>query len=176
MMFSIPSSAVNSGLDYYQKLLAVSFREKITDHFHDLYLQRMFYYKIQNLDSRITNPDQRLTKDAEMWANSLSTLFVNIAKPILDITMFSRKLAELIGLEGPLSVMGSFAFSGLVIKLVSPPFGRMIAMQQRVLAGLKTTFASHYSDRVELEKALELSAVQSYGRKATGQKTLVTMS
>ena len=57
MMFSIPSSAVNSGLDYYQKLLAVSFREKITDHFHDLYLQRMFYYKIQNLDSRITNPD-----------------------------------------------------------------------------------------------------------------------
>ncbi len=46
MMFSIPSSAVNSGLDYYQKLLAVSFREKITDHFHDLYLQRMFYYKI----------------------------------------------------------------------------------------------------------------------------------
>ena len=49
----------------------------------------MFYYKIQNLDSRIQNPDQRLTKDAEMWANSLSTLFVNIAKPILDITMFS---------------------------------------------------------------------------------------
>ena len=88
----------------------------------------MFYYKIQNLDSRISNPDQRLTKDAEMWANSLSTLFVNIAKPILDITMFSRKLAELIGWEGPLSVMGSFAFSALVIKLVSPPFGRMIAI------------------------------------------------
>ena len=67
-----------------------------------------------------------------MWANSLSTLFVNIAKPILDITMFSRKLAELIGWEGPLSVMGSFALSGLVIKLVSPPFGRMIAIQQKL--------------------------------------------
>ena len=53
---------------------------------------------------------------------------------------------------------------------------RMFAMQQRVLSGLKTTFASQYSDRVSLEQALELSAVQAYGRKATGQKTLITMS
>jgi hypothetical protein len=52
----------------------------------------------------------------------------------------------------------------------------MFAMQQRVLSGLKTTFASQYSDRVSLEQALELSAVQAYGRKATGQKTLITMS
>jgi ABC-type uncharacterized transport system fused permease/ATPase subunit len=57
MMFSIPSSAVNSGLEYFQKLLGVSFREKITEHFHELYLQKMFYYKIHNLDSRISNPD-----------------------------------------------------------------------------------------------------------------------
>ena len=52
---------------------------------------------------------------------------------------------------------------------------RMVAMQQRVLAGLKTTFASAYSDRVPLAASLELSAVQTYGRKATGQKTLITM-
>ena len=52
---------------------------------------------------------------------------------------------------------------------------RMVAMQQRVLAGLKTTFSSAYSDRVSLASSLELSAVQTYGKKATGQKTLVTM-
>lgn len=57
MMFAIPSSAVNSGLDYFQKLLSISFRERITTYFHDLYLQKMFYYKICNLDSRISNPD-----------------------------------------------------------------------------------------------------------------------
>lgn len=53
MLFSIPSSAVNSGMDYFSKLLAVSFRERITHYFHDKYLQKMFYYKICNLDSRI---------------------------------------------------------------------------------------------------------------------------
>ena len=56
----------------------------------------MFYYKICNLNSRISNPDQRLTQDAEKWAQSLSGLYLNITKPILDIVMFSRKLAELV--------------------------------------------------------------------------------
>ena len=82
----------------------------------------------------------------------------------------------------PMSLTRGYGFAWSVGGWLLTPFlqraglERMIAMQQRVLAGLKTTFASHYSDRVELEKALELSAVQSYGRKATGQKTLVTMS
>ena len=52
---------------------------------------------------------------------------------------------------------------------------RMIAMQQRVNAGLKTTFASHYSDRLTLADALAVEAVKQYGRKSTGQKTLIVM-
>jgi NADPH2:quinone reductase len=52
---------------------------------------------------------------------------------------------------------------------------RMIAMQQRVVAGLKTTFASHYSETVNLEAALSVDAVKDYGKKATGQKTLIVM-
>ena len=67
-MFAVPSSAVNSGMDYFSKLLAVSFRERITEYFHNQYLKKMFYYKICNLDSRIQNPDQRLTEDVEKWA------------------------------------------------------------------------------------------------------------
>lgn len=45
-MFAIPSSAVNSGMDYFTKLLALSFRERLTQYFHNKYLQKMFYYKV----------------------------------------------------------------------------------------------------------------------------------
>jgi len=38
MLFSIPSSAVNSGMEYFSKLLSVAFRERITEYFHDQYL------------------------------------------------------------------------------------------------------------------------------------------
>jgi len=46
-------------------------------------------------------------------------------------------------------------------------------MRTRVQQGLKTTFASHYSHRSSLIGALDVNAVKLYGRKATGQKTLI---
>ena len=46
MLFAVPSSAVNSGMDYYAKLFALAFREKLTRHIHNKYLQKMFYYKV----------------------------------------------------------------------------------------------------------------------------------
>jgi ATP-binding cassette, subfamily D (ALD), peroxisomal long-chain fatty acid import protein len=38
ILFSIPSSAVNSGMDYFSKLLATAYRQRITHYFHDAYL------------------------------------------------------------------------------------------------------------------------------------------
>lgn len=57
-LFALPSSAVNSSIDYVQKMLALAFRERLSDHFHNQYLRNMHYYKICNLDNRISNPDQ----------------------------------------------------------------------------------------------------------------------
>lgn len=57
IMFAVPASTVNSALDYYQKSLALKFRARLTRYFHSKYLRNMHYYKICNLDSRITNPD-----------------------------------------------------------------------------------------------------------------------
>ena len=37
----------------------------------------MVFYQLGNLDSRISNPDQRLTADLEKWSNSLSTIYSN---------------------------------------------------------------------------------------------------
>jgi NADPH2:quinone reductase len=46
-------------------------------------------------------------------------------------------------------------------------------MRRRVLAGLKTTFASSYTDQVSLAGALSVDAVSVYGRQATGLKYLI---
>lgn len=129
ILFSVPSSAVNSGMDYFSKLLSVAFRERITDYFHKTYIHQMHYYKICNLDSRIQNPDQRLTEDAEKWAQSLSSLYLNITKPVLDIVLFSKKLAELVGWQGPSLVVLWYFISGVIIKLISPSFGKLTAVQ-----------------------------------------------
>lgn len=53
MLFAIPSSTVNSAMEYFSKLLAMAFRQRLTKYFHSRYLNKMYYYKICNLDSRI---------------------------------------------------------------------------------------------------------------------------
>lgn len=132
MMFAVPASTINSALDYYQKQLALQFRLRLTDHFHTKYLKKMHYYKICNLDSRITNPDQRLTTDTDKWATSLANLFLNLTKPTLDMFLFSRKLAELVGWQGPIMTFSWYLLSGIIIKNISPPFGKLTAIEQKL--------------------------------------------
>lgn len=62
-LLAIPASFVNSMLDFLNKRLAINFRRRLTNHFHGVYLKDMVYYQLSNLDSRIKNPDQRLTSD-----------------------------------------------------------------------------------------------------------------
>lgn len=92
-------------------------------------MKNMHYYKICNLDNRIANPDQRLTSDAEKWSTSLASLYLNTTKPILDIVLFSRKLAELVGWTGPCLTFGWYILSGIFIKNISPSFGRLTAVE-----------------------------------------------
>ena len=42
-----------------------------------------------------------------------------------------------------------------------------------MVAELKTTFASHYTQVVSLAEALHLQEIAAYGRRATGEKYLI---
>jgi NADPH:quinone reductase-like Zn-dependent oxidoreductase len=46
-------------------------------------------------------------------------------------------------------------------------------LRQRVAAELKTTFASHYTQTVSLQEALQLANIAVYNKRATGEKFLI---
>jgi ATP-binding cassette subfamily D (ALD) protein 3 len=129
--FAVPASTVNSGLEYLTSKLAVDFRENVSKALNEKYLNGMIYYQMTNLDSRITNPDQRFTQDLDKWATCISNLYSNLTKPILDIYLFSVKLSALVGIEGPLIIIGWYLASGLVIRFISPSFGKLTVIEQR---------------------------------------------
>jgi ATP-binding cassette subfamily D (ALD) protein 3 len=122
---------VNSYLEFLIKRIAIHFRKRLTHYFHERYIKDMIFYQISNLDCRVANPDQRLTVDIEKWAMSLSSLYSNFSKPLLDIVLFSRRLAELVGWEGPGMVFVLYIFNVFVLRFISPPFGKLTAMEQR---------------------------------------------
>ena len=50
---------------------------------------------------------------------------------------------------------------------------RASALKQRVVAELKTTFASHYSKEISLAEVLDLDVIAVYNKRATGEKYLI---
>ena len=62
-------------------------------------------------------------------------------------------------------------YQGATLERISPErAGELLA---RVLAGLKTTFASHYTREISLAQALEPDILRAYMRQTTGEKYLV---
>jgi NADPH:quinone reductase-like Zn-dependent oxidoreductase len=82
---------------------------------------------------------------------------------------------------GPTILTPSYGFGWTVSGWLLTPFLQaaglevMARMRARVLAGLTTTFASHYKRKVSLEGMLQKDAITDYARMATGEKYLVTM-
>lgn len=127
---SLPGAFINSLIDYLQKQLSIYFRENLSNYLQDKMLENNNYYKLTNLDSRIRNPDQVYSSDIEKFSNSLSALLINFTKPLLDIIFFTRKLAQTIGFAGPAMLIGWYFASGILMKFITPPFGKLTAIEQ----------------------------------------------
>lgn len=67
--------------------------------------------------------------------------------------------------------VGGFLLPNHLAKIGQAEVGKLFG---RVMAGLKTTFASHYAQEVNLVGALQAEAIARYSRQATGDKFLVT--
>jgi NADPH2:quinone reductase len=80
----------------------------------------------------------------------------------------------------PIELGGSYGMAWGVGGWLLWPFLQKIgpaaaqALRARVVAELKTTFASHYAGSMSLAEALQPDAIAKYGRRATGEKYLIT--
>jgi NADPH2:quinone reductase len=80
---------------------------------------------------------------------------------------------------GPTVLDRSFGFAWGVGGWLLWPFLQKIgpvaaqSLRERVLAGLKTTFASRYTNEVSLAEALRVEEIAVYGKRATGEKYLI---
>lgn len=69
--------------------------------------------------------------------------------------------------------VGGFLLTPFLQKVGMEEAGKLRA---RVAAELKTTFASHYTNTISLQQALDPATIQAYNRKATGEKYLINPS
>ncbi|KAL1920270.1 uncharacterized protein VTP21DRAFT_1416 [Calcarisporiella thermophila] len=127
-----PLSIVNNSLKLTIRALALAFRTRLTKYAHEKYFGEMTFYKVSNLDGRIQNADQLLTQDIDKFSDSLSHLYSDIAKPLVDIFLFAYKLGQALGKEAPIYIVGYFFASAAFMRAFSPHFGKYTAQEQKL--------------------------------------------
>ncbi|KAK0069404.1 ATP-binding cassette sub-family D member 3 [Biomphalaria pfeifferi] len=125
-------SVVNNLLKYGLNMLKLRFRIRLSKYLYDKYLKGFTFYKMSNLDNRISNADQLLTQDAEKFCDCVAELYSNLSKPILDVILYTVKLAGAIGIMGPTYMLLYLAFSGAVLTRLRRPVGRMTVSEQKL--------------------------------------------
>jgi ABC-type uncharacterized transport system fused permease/ATPase subunit len=122
-------------IKFLQSKLSISFRTRLTRYCHDLYLsENATFYKVVNLDSRIggSGADQFLTTDLNRFCETLSALYSNVSKPTLDLLFFNYQLGRSIGGKGSLGLFASYVVTALVLRKITPAFGKLAAIEARL--------------------------------------------
>ncbi|XP_063416556.1 ATP-binding cassette sub-family D member 3-like [Mytilus trossulus] len=125
-------SVVNNMLKYGLNELKLRFRTNLSQHLYDKYLRGFTYYKMSNLDNRISNADQLLTQDVEKFCDAVGELYSNLSKPLLDVGLYTIKLTGSIGAQGPATMLGYLAVSGLILTRLRRPIGKFTMQEQKL--------------------------------------------
>ncbi|KAK4678421.1 ATP-binding cassette long-chain fatty acid transporter pxa2 [Podospora pseudoanserina] len=132
MLIAVPATFTNSMLSYHQAELSLRYRTRLTQFIHDKYLSQLTFYGISALDDRIKNPDQLIAVDVAKFSNSLAELYSNLAKPLLDMTIYTFSLSKSVGGEGVVFMSLLVQLSAHVMRALTPPFGKYVADEARL--------------------------------------------
>lgn len=128
---TIAAALVNASLKYFTGLLAVCIRERLTKRAHVLYMQRMNYYKANHVgDDKLENADQLICEDVEKFSSAFADVYSQSLKPIVDFVLFSVKMGQYMGVEGPLGMYTWFVVAVAISAKVAPRYGKLAATEQ----------------------------------------------
>lgn len=127
------SSYTNSMIKFLQSKISIAFRTRMTRYIHDLYLSpTLAYYKLHNLDGGVgQGADQFITQDLTLFCDSAASLYSSLGKPLVDLITFNFQLYRSLGPLALSALLTNYFITATVLRKLSPPFGKMKAVEGR---------------------------------------------
>eukprot|EP00111_Clytia_hemisphaerica_P017446 TCONS_00051624-protein len=153
---AVPATFINSLLKYLEGKLSLAFRTQLVRHAYKLYFDKQTYYKVGNLDSRLSSPDESLTEDLRLFCDSIAHLYSHMTKPILDLLLVCMTLSKMSNKRGqswiqPISIASLVTVTtGHILKMSSPAFGKLVSEESSRRGTLRTVHSRVITNSEEI--------------------------
>jgi ATP-binding cassette subfamily D (ALD) protein 3 len=98
-------------------------------------MKRNNYYRVNKVGGenvRVVLADQLMTEDIRRWSLSFAEVYSSVFKPLVDFFLFSYKLSNLMGIQGPIGMYSWFVIATIITNLNLPPYGKLLAKEQEL--------------------------------------------
>jgi ABC-type uncharacterized transport system fused permease/ATPase subunit len=114
---------------FFQSRLEMAMRQGLSDNFRKRLMAHNTFYRITQLDGRISDVSQRLADDVRDFASTGSEITAEILKPLIELLLFCVKLRALVGTGATGALLTYLGVGALIIRLTLPNFQRMVTKE-----------------------------------------------
>lgn len=137
LLIALPATTSNSLIKYLESKLDLSLKTQLVNKSLHSYFDNRAYFKIALKQNENLQIDQNLSEDIERLTSLFAHLYSHLTKPILDVVLVCFTLISLAKNNNynyaiPVSIAFSvISFTGALIRLVSPKFGKLSAEEAK---------------------------------------------
>ncbi|KAJ7384685.1 ATP-binding cassette sub- D member 4 [Desmophyllum pertusum] len=124
--------STNSAVKYDSRILYVNWRGLLDRRLHSGYFKHTAYYKLNVLQDKLDNIDQRITQDVDKFCDTFrKSLIVFIISPF-TIGYYTYQCYQSSGYLGPVIIYGYFIVGTIINKLIMTPIVSLVVKQEKL--------------------------------------------
>ncbi|XP_022787215.1 ATP-binding cassette sub-family D member 4-like [Stylophora pistillata] len=132
LLIIIGVSLANSALKLVSRILYVKWREVLCSKLHASYFKHRAYYKLNVLDDKYDNIDQRITQDVERFCEAFRKVIVVVVVSPFTITYYTYLCYQSSGYLGLVCIYGFFIGGTIINKLIMSPIVNLVVKQEKL--------------------------------------------
>eukprot|EP01105_Mastigella_eilhardi_P025642 TRINITY_DN7039_c0_g1_i1.p1 TRINITY_DN7039_c0_g1~~TRINITY_DN7039_c0_g1_i1.p1 ORF type:complete len:640 (+),score=149.24 TRINITY_DN7039_c0_g1_i1:49-1968(+) len=135
------SALMYSGVKFSVEILAWRWRRSLVGYMHERYFSDLLFYKLLALDTRVDNPDQRMTQDINNFCTTLATIAQNCITAPIIIVLYTGLCISRISWYSPLLVFAYFLVATVINKIISSPLVKIVYTQEQLEGDFRSLHA-----------------------------------